>query len=47
MRRLDPLRVQMHFAAVDGRRRQAARFVKTRMPQPFVEAVTIDCRRLP
>ncbi len=39
MRRFDALRVQMNFAAVDRSRRQASRFVKTGMPQPFVEAM--------
>src|SRR5665213_737047 len=42
MRRLDALGVQMHFAAVDGRRREAARLVKARMPQPLVQPIIGD-----
>ena len=41
MRRLHALGIQMDFAAVDRRGRERARFVKSGMPQPLVQAVTI------
>ncbi len=42
VRRFNALGIQVHFAAVDRGARHAPRFVKTGMPQPFIQAVTID-----
>ena len=41
MRRLYPLRIQMHFAAVDGRRRKTSRLEKPGLPEPFIEAMVV------
>jgi hypothetical protein len=41
MRRFHSLGVQMNFAAGDGRRGKASRFVKAAMPEPFVQSVTV------
>ena len=38
---LDPLAIEMHLAARNGRGRERARFVEACMPQPFVEAVDL------
>jgi hypothetical protein len=42
VRRLHPLGIQVHFAAADRGARHAACFVKTGIPQPFIQAVTIE-----
>jgi len=39
---LDPFRIEMDLAAVDGGRCQAAGLEKSRVPQPFIEAMVIS-----
>jgi hypothetical protein len=39
VRGLDPLCVQVNLATRDGRRGEAAGFVKTTVPQPLIQAV--------
>jgi hypothetical protein len=41
MCRLHAFGVQVDFAADDGGGRQAAGFVKTRMPQPFIQSLSV------
>src|SRR6266404_3436927 len=41
MRRLDAFRIQMDFAAVDGRRRKTSRLEEPGMPQPFVQTMIV------
>jgi hypothetical protein len=41
VRGLNPFRIQMDFAAIDGRGRETARFEEPRVPQPFVQTMAI------
>jgi hypothetical protein len=42
VRGLHSLGIQVHFAAIDGGRRETSRFEKSGMPQPFVQTMAID-----